>query len=111
PVITTGPRAEIASRAHSAPWNARPQRKAARLEIALPPGVSDLHPLLRGADMKRTALLLWALTTAALAGSAQAQIKIVYIDPHSGLMAATGDHGLRELRFAADRINGRGGIL
>jgi len=45
------------------------------------------------------------------AAPARAQIKIVYIDPLSGLMAATGDHGLRELKFAADRINERGGIL
>jgi branched-chain amino acid transport system substrate-binding protein len=44
-------------------------------------------------------------------GAAQAQIKIGYIDPLSGLMAATGDHGLRELRFNAERINARGGIL
>jgi branched-chain amino acid transport system substrate-binding protein len=54
--------------------------------------------------------LLTAMLAVA-AGPAQAQIKIVYIDPLSGLMAATGDHGLRELRFAADRINERGGIL
>ena len=38
-------------------------------------------------------------------------IKIAYIDPLSGLMAATGDHGLRELQFAAARINDHGGIL
>jgi branched-chain amino acid transport system substrate-binding protein len=44
-------------------------------------------------------------------GAAQAQIKIGYIDPLSGLMAATGDHGLRELQFNAERINARGGLL
>jgi branched-chain amino acid transport system substrate-binding protein len=44
-------------------------------------------------------------------GAAQAQIKIGYIDPLSGLMAATGDHGLRELQFAVERVNARGGIL
>lgn len=55
----------------------------------------------------------WLLTAilAAAAFPAHAQIKIVYIDPLSGLMAATGDHGLRELKFAADRINEKGGIL
>ena len=54
----------------------------------------------------------WLLAAIALgAGGARAQIKIVYIDPLSGLMAATGDHGLRELRFAVERINERGGIL
>ena len=52
-----------------------------------------------------------ALLFAAAAGQARAQIKLVYIDPLSGLMAATGDHGLRELQFAASRINARGGIL
>ncbi|MGZ6141923.1 MAG: branched-chain amino acid ABC transporter substrate-binding protein [Myxococcales bacterium] len=63
--------------------------------------------------MKSTATFWWALTAAlAVAGApAHAQIKIVYIDPLSGLMAATGDHGLRELKFAAERINERGGIL
>jgi branched-chain amino acid transport system substrate-binding protein len=55
----------------------------------------------------RSLLLLLALAS----GAAQAQIKIGYIDPLSGLMAATGDHGLRELQFNADRINARGGIL
>ena len=63
--------------------------------------------------MKPTRTLPWLLTAmlAAAALPAQAQIKIVYIDPLSGLMAATGDHGLRELKFAAERINERGGIL
>jgi branched-chain amino acid transport system substrate-binding protein len=55
----------------------------------------------------RSSLLLLVLAS----GAAQAQIKIGYIDPLSGLMAATGDHGLRELRFNAERINARGGIL
>jgi branched-chain amino acid transport system substrate-binding protein len=46
------------------------------------------------------------------AASARADtIKIAYIDPLSGLMAATGDHGLRELQFAAARINEAGGVL
>ncbi len=63
--------------------------------------------------MNRTGMFPWLLTAtlAVASGAARAQIKIVYIDPLSGLMAATGDHGLRELRFAADRINERGGIL
>ena len=63
--------------------------------------------------MKTTRTLPW-LAIAMLAGAAfpaHAQIKIVYIDPLSGLMAATGDHGLRELKFAAERVNERGGIL
>src|SRR5260370_18035068 len=63
--------------------------------------------------MTRTGMFPWLLSAmlAAAGGSAHAQIRIVYIDPLSGLMAATGDHGVRELRFAADRINERGGIL
>src|SRR4051812_7008440 len=63
--------------------------------------------------MNPTRMFPWFLG-AMLAGasfSARAQIKMVYIDPLSGLMAATGDHGLRELKFAADRVNERGGIL
>jgi branched-chain amino acid transport system substrate-binding protein len=52
-----------------------------------------------------------ALALAFAAGSAQAQIKIAYIDPLSGMMAATGEHGLRELQYNAERINARGGIL
>jgi branched-chain amino acid transport system substrate-binding protein len=63
--------------------------------------------------MKTTRTLPWLLIAmlAVTAFPAHAQIKIVYIDPLSGLMAATGDHGLRELKFAAERVNERGGIL
>jgi branched-chain amino acid transport system substrate-binding protein len=63
--------------------------------------------------MKRTFAFLWlpCALAAVVAAPARAQIKIVYIDPLSGLMAATGDHGLRELRFAAERMNEKGGIL
>jgi branched-chain amino acid transport system substrate-binding protein len=46
-----------------------------------------------------------------LATAAQAQVKIAYIDPLSGAMGATGEHGLHELEFAADRVNARGGVL
>src|SRR5882672_1311358 len=100
---------------------------ATRLEIAAPSNVSDpsaadedlvaaprsaATPRPKEKPMKRTATLLWLLTALlAAAPSAQAQIKLGYIDPLSGLMAATGDHGLRELRFAVERINARGGIL
>ncbi|HUW36236.1 MAG TPA: branched-chain amino acid ABC transporter substrate-binding protein [Rhodocyclaceae bacterium] len=45
------------------------------------------------------------------AGAALAQVKIAYIDPLSGMMAATGDHGLREFQFAAAQINAHGGVL
>ncbi|MGB8855850.1 MAG: branched-chain amino acid ABC transporter substrate-binding protein [Burkholderiales bacterium] len=43
--------------------------------------------------------------------SAQETIKIAYIDPLSGPMAATGEHGLHEFQFAAEQINARGGVL
>ncbi|MCX7172624.1 MAG: branched-chain amino acid ABC transporter substrate-binding protein [Proteobacteria bacterium] len=46
-----------------------------------------------------------------LAGSALAQVKIAYIDPLSGMMGATGEHGLREFQFAVDQLNARGGVL
>src|SRR5690242_5175604 len=45
------------------------------------------------------------------ATSAFAQIKIAYIDPLSGLMAATGEHGLHELEFAVEQLNAKGGVL
>ncbi len=45
------------------------------------------------------------------ATAASADIKIAYIDPLSGLMAATGEHGLHELEFAAEQVNAKGGVL
>ncbi|MGB8338843.1 MAG: branched-chain amino acid ABC transporter substrate-binding protein [Burkholderiales bacterium] len=45
------------------------------------------------------------------AASAQETIKIAYIDPLSGPMAATGEHGLHEFQFIAEQINARGGVL
>ena len=54
-------------------------------------------------------ILLSAALLAAF--SAHAQIKIAYIDPLSGAMGATGEHGLNELQYAADQINARGGVL
>ena len=56
-------------------------------------------------------LRLAALAFAFFATSTFAQVKIAYIDPLSGLMAATGEHGLHELEFAAEQINARGGVL
>ena len=50
-----------------------------------------------------------ALALTPLAGTAQ--VRIAYIDPLSGPMGATGEHALRELEFAADQINARGGVL
>jgi branched-chain amino acid transport system substrate-binding protein len=45
------------------------------------------------------------------ASNAQETIKIAYIDPLSGPMAATGEHGLKEFQFVAEQINARGGII
>src|SRR5512146_2560106 len=59
-------------------------------------------------------LIVRSLRSAAVVASAtaaRAQLRMVYLDPLSAMRAATGDHGLRELRFAADRINAQGGIL
>ena len=63
--------------------------------------------------MRRNTILPWSLwvVLALLSGAARAQIKIGYIDAMSGLMAASGEHGLRELQFAAEEINAKGGIL
>ncbi|HST00535.1 MAG TPA: branched-chain amino acid ABC transporter substrate-binding protein [Usitatibacter sp.] len=56
-------------------------------------------------------LRLAVLAFAFFATSTFAQVKIAYIDPLSGLMAATGEHGLHELEFAAEQINAKGGVL
>ncbi len=60
---------------------------------------------------------LYAMVATAVLGamsfavSAQETIKIAYIDPLSGPMAATGEHGLHEFQFIAEQINSRGGVL
>lgn len=54
---------------------------------------------------------LLAGTLMLLASAASAQLKIAYIDPLSGVMGATGEHGLREFQFAAEQVNARGGVL
>jgi len=43
--------------------------------------------------------------------SAQAQVKIAYVDPLSGLQAAVGEHGLKQLQFSVETINAKGGVL
>ena len=62
-----------------------------------------------------TRTVLRAATVCALAAlfaaPAAADIRIAYIDPLSGAMGATGEHGLRELEFGAEQVNARGGIL
>jgi branched-chain amino acid transport system substrate-binding protein len=52
----------------------------------------------------------WALVVF-FASAASADIRIAYIDPLSGAMGATGEHGLHELEFAAEQVNARGGVL
>jgi hypothetical protein len=56
----------------------------------------------------RVACCAFALLASSTAFS---QVGIAYIDPLSGAMAATGEHGLHELEFAAERVNARGGVL
>jgi len=59
----------------------------------------------------KSALRAVACAFAVFAIPAFAQVKIAYIDPLSGLMAATGEHGLHELEFAAEQINAKGGVM
>jgi branched-chain amino acid transport system substrate-binding protein len=59
----------------------------------------------------KSVLRAFACAFAVLAAPAFSQVKIAYIDPLSGLMAATGEHGLHELEFAAEQINAKGGVL
>lgn len=55
--------------------------------------------------------ILAAAVLAVAAQSAAAQVRIAYIDPLSGFMGATGERGLKELQFAAEGINAKGGVL
>src|SRR6202171_3542311 len=61
--------------------------------------------------MNSLAAAALAFLVAALANPAQAQVRIAYIDPLSGAMGATGEHGLHELEFAAEQVNAKGGVL
>ena len=61
--------------------------------------------------MNSPAAAVLAFLVAALAAPAQAQVRIAYIDPLSGAMGATGEHGLHELEFAAEQLNAKGGVL
>ena len=55
--------------------------------------------------------VLAVLVTTVTAFPATAQVRIAYIDPLSGAMGATGEHGLNELQFAAELANAKGGVL
>jgi branched-chain amino acid transport system substrate-binding protein len=61
--------------------------------------------------LKLGLLLLAACVTFTSPARAEDTIKIAYIDPLSGLMAATGEHGLKEFQYIAEQINARGGVL
>jgi branched-chain amino acid transport system substrate-binding protein len=64
------------------------------------------------ASRRSVLVLAVALVVAVLPDAARSEtIKLAFIDPLSGMMGATGDHSLRELQFAVERINARGGIL
>ena len=54
-----------------------------------------------------TALVLLA----APAVAADQTLKIAYVDPLSGGMAATGEAGLKTFQYLADEINAKGGVL
>src|ERR1700681_1710025 len=51
--------------------------------------------------------LAWLAAPAA----AQSTLKIAYVDPLSGGMAATGDAGLKTFQYLAEEINAKGGVL
>jgi branched-chain amino acid transport system substrate-binding protein len=56
--------------------------------------------------------VLALLVVGLLPGPAAADtIKIGYVDPLSGPFAATGENGLKQFRYAAERINAAGGVL
>jgi branched-chain amino acid transport system substrate-binding protein len=57
------------------------------------------------------AALAFSVATFIACAPAAAQVRIAYIDPLSGAMGATGEHGLHELEFAAEQLNARGGVL
>jgi branched-chain amino acid transport system substrate-binding protein len=52
-----------------------------------------------------------ALALLAVPAAAQSTLKIAYVDPLSGGMAATGDAGLKTFQYLADEINAKGGVL
>jgi branched-chain amino acid transport system substrate-binding protein len=54
---------------------------------------------------------LLAAGALSLSVPAAAQVRIAYIDPLSGAMGATGEHGLQEYQFAVEQVNARGGVL
>jgi branched-chain amino acid transport system substrate-binding protein len=61
--------------------------------------------------IKKLAVLPVAAALALAAFTAQAQIKIAYIDPLSGGAATIGEHGLKHLNFLVEGINAKGGVL
>src|SRR6202165_18814 len=61
--------------------------------------------------LKLGLLSLAACATFVSPARAGDSIKIAYIDPLSGLMAATGEHGLKEFQYIAEQINAGGGVL
>src|SRR3954465_598480 len=60
-------------------------------------------------DRRATCRFFVALVLAVSFSAGAENIKIAYIDPASGMMAATGEHGVRELQFVVERINAKGG--
>lgn len=55
----------------------------------------------------------WPLAAAVClsAVSAQAQVKIAYIDPLSGGGATIGEHGLKHIQFLVEQVNAKGGVI
>jgi len=68
--------------------------------------------------MKPSTSFFWRTLSAAaglfvipMAVSAQTSIKLAYVDPLSGSVAVTGEHGARHFRYLVDQINAAGGVL
>src|SRR6516164_1562874 len=63
-------------------------------------------------SVTRALLGATALVMAAVpAVAADQTVKIAYVDPLSGGMAATGEAGLKTFQYLADEINAKGGVL
>ena len=58
-----------------------------------------------------TALALSVLAVAAVPAAAAGTIKIGYVDPLSGGAASIGQIGLNQLKFIADEVNAKGGVM
>src|ERR1700728_875268 len=64
-----------------------------------------------GKMLARTALALSVLGATAMSAAAEDTIKLGYIDPLSGGGASIGQIGLNQLKFIADDLSAKGGVM